>query len=97
VRLRLSRPAVNDLEDIYEYIAADGARAARGVIARIDEVLNLLEEHPYAGRPGRATGTRELVITRTSYIAVYRVGGDVVDVARIRHGRRQWPPADNDP
>jgi toxin ParE1/3/4 len=97
VRLRLSRLAVSDLEAIYEYIALDSLRSAWRTVERIAELLDLLEEHPYAGRPGRVGGTRELVITRTNYLAIYRIDGDVVDIVRILHGRQQWPPpADND-
>jgi plasmid stabilization system protein ParE len=43
------------------------------------------------GRPGRIEGTRELVISRTPYIAAYRIAGDNVRVLRVLHGAQQWP------
>jgi plasmid stabilization system protein ParE len=43
------------------------------------------------GRPGRIEGTRELVISRTPYIAAYRIGGDTVRILRVLHGAQQWP------
>ncbi|WP_374200774.1 type II toxin-antitoxin system RelE/ParE family toxin [Inquilinus sp. Marseille-Q2685] len=46
---------------------------------------------PALGRPGRIAGTRELVIRRTSYILVYRLAGDTVEILRILHSARQWP------
>ena len=94
MKLRLSRPASRDLEIIYEYIARESPRAARNVVERIASVLDMLEEHPRLGRPGRVQGTREAVVTRTGYVAVYRVDGDEIAVARIVHGRQQWPPVD---
>ena len=63
------------------------------MVERIYAVLDLLEEHAYLGRPGRVDGTRELVVTQTSYLAVYRIDGEIIDVARVLHGRQQWPPA----
>ena len=43
------------------------------------------------GRPGRIEGTRELVISRTPYIAAYRIAGDTVRILRLLHGAQQWP------
>jgi len=48
-------------------------------------------EHCALGRPDRVTGTRELVVHRTS-ILFYDVAGDEVRVLRVLHARRQWPP-----
>ena len=35
--------------------------------------------------------TRDLVFSPLPYIAVYRVKGDVVEVARVLHGAQRWP------
>jgi plasmid stabilization system protein ParE len=43
------------------------------------------------GRPGRIEGTRELVISRTPYIAAYRIVGNTVRILRVLHGAQQWP------
>jgi len=51
----------------------------------------LLLEFPHRGRPGKKTGTRELVISALPYLIVYTVRGDVVCVVRILHGSQQWP------
>jgi len=38
-------------------------------------------------------GSRELVISRTPFIAVYRLKGtDRIEVIRLLHGSQQWPP-----
>jgi len=95
VRLRLSVPAARDLQGIYDYVAKDSPRSARSVIERIDAVLDLLDQHPALGRPGRVEGTRELVVTRTNYVAIYQIDGEVIDILRVLHGRQQWPPAED--
>ena len=65
------------------------------MIERIDAVLDLLDQHPALGRPGRVEGTRELVVTRTNYVAIYQIDGEVIDILRVLHGRQQWPPAED--
>jgi len=45
-----------------------------------------------SGRRGRVPRTRELVIQRTPYIAIYALRSDLVFILRIVHGAQQWPP-----
>jgi toxin ParE1/3/4 len=52
------------------------------------EIL-LLQTH--IGRPGRVTGTRELVVTGTPYVVPYRVRGERIELIAVFHGRQKWP------
>ena len=53
----------------------------------------MLLQHPKMGRAGRVKGTRELVISRTPFIAVYRLKGTKrIEIIRLLHGSQQWPP-----
>jgi toxin ParE1/3/4 len=74
-----------------DYIAGDNPSAA----ARIDEDLGRqvrqLRDHPLIGRPGRAAGTRELVISRTPFIVIYRITDRRIEMLRVLHGAQQWP------
>lgn len=83
--------ARDDLIAIRRHIAKDNPTAARRVGSRIQAAARRLIAMPDSGRPGRWSGTRELVIAGTPYIAPYRVRGDVVDILRVLHGARQWP------
>lgn len=75
-----------------DYIAADHPSAAARLDEEIERQIDMLVEHPQMGREGRVKGTRELVIGRTPYIAVYRVKRKNVEVLRILHGAQRWPP-----
>lgn len=82
------------LASLHDYIAADDPGAAARVVTRIiDLTASLLAEHPLAGRPGRVTGTRELVITGTPYLVAYEVAGETVTILAVLHGARRWPGA----
>ena len=79
-----------------EYIANDDPRTALDVLDRIEHQTDMLLDHPELGRPGRKQGTRELVISRTPFVVVYRVRPRAkrVELLTLLHGSQQWPPAD---
>jgi toxin ParE1/3/4 len=87
-------PAVADRDVQVEYIAQDSISAALEVGDRIMEAVARLGDHPEMGREGRVTGTRELVVGRTSLVVIYRVGAERVEVLRVLHGAQMWPPSE---
>ena len=56
--------AIQDRHDIYDYIEADNPSAALELDELFAEKASRLLEHPGLGRPGRVSGTRELVTRR---------------------------------
>ncbi|HXR35253.1 MAG TPA: type II toxin-antitoxin system RelE/ParE family toxin [Candidatus Binataceae bacterium] len=80
-----------DLAELLAYIAADNPNAAYRVQEEIRTQTEKLAQHPEIGRRGRVRGTRELVVTRTPYIAAYCIVGDTVTILRVLHGARRWP------
>ena len=91
MRLDWTRDADSDLESIEEYIGRDKAESAFRTLAEIVRQVEMLEEHPGMGRPGRVEGTRELVITGLPYVVAYLHRGDTVTVLRVVHGAMKWP------
>lgn len=91
MRLEWSVFALEDRDGIFDYIEEDSPRAAVVVDDRIRTQVRQLLQFPETGRLGRVEGTRELVISRTPYIAAYRITGDTVRILRVLHGAQQWP------
>jgi addiction module RelE/StbE family toxin len=58
---------------------------------RIVEEAIQLRKFVESGRVGRIAGSRELVISGTDYIIMYRIRGDTVRILRVLHGRQRWP------
>ncbi len=85
------RRALEDLEAARRYIAAANPHASRRVMATILAAVARLGEAPEIGRPGRVSGTRELVISRTPYIVAYSVIGGELVVLDVLHGAQDWP------
>ena len=73
------------------FIARDKPLAARKQMAAIMAAVAGLELFPDSGRSGRKAGTRELVIGKTPYLAIYRRHKDKVEILRLLHGRQSWP------
>jgi addiction module RelE/StbE family toxin len=92
LRLRWTRLAERDLNDIAAYIGQDSpAAAARVVLELIDQTEALLPRHAALGRPGRVLGTRELVIRGLPYVIPYRVRDNDIEILRVLHASRRWP------
>ena len=92
MRIRWTTPAAQDLTNISDYLAErDGVDLARRVALTIYERVDALTAFPRQGRPGRLHDTRELVISGLPYLAIYRLRGGVIEIARVLHGAQQWP------
>lgn len=79
--------------DAIVYIAQESPRAALDQLDEIERQTDTLAAYPDSGRPGRAPGTRELVINRTRFVLVYRVRPEAgrVEILRLLHGRQKYP------
>jgi toxin ParE1/3/4 len=83
--------AIRHLVAIRKYIEKDSEGNAALIAARIFDAVAILRTQPQMGRPGRLTGTRELVVSGTPYIVPYRVRRERLELLAVFDGRRQWP------
>ena len=75
-----------------DYIAEDKPLAAIGQDEEIERQVAMLIEHPKMGRLGRVPGTRELIISSTPFVVVYRLdGANRIEILRLLHSSQQWP------
>jgi toxin ParE1/3/4 len=85
------KPATLNRFEQLDYIAADNPTAAAALDEEIEHQTDMLAEHPLMGREGRVQGTRELVISSSPFIAVYRVNNKRIEILRILHGALMGP------
>lgn len=84
--------AVHQLDQTFGYIAlSNSEEVAIRVTARIVAAIQQLATFPMSGRAGRVPGTRELVISNTSFVAAYTVDRARIVILAIYHGAQQWP------
>ena len=93
MQIKWLRKALQNLDDEAEYIAQEDAVAARLMVQKIVKAINLLQDNPALGHPGRIHGTRELVLPDTRYVVPYRVRPRLqqIEILRIFHTSRQLP------
>jgi len=87
--------ALDDLDSIIAYIAADNANAARKLVDRIETTADRLGRRA-VGRRGRVTGSYEKSVVGLPYIIAYALqplpeGGERVVILRVIHSARNWP------
>ncbi len=85
--------AEKNLDDQLDYIEQDSIKAADAVAERVQQQVQQLSAFPELGRAGRKRGTRELVISRTSLVLVYRLRPKLarLEIIRVLHAAQQWP------
>lgn len=76
-----------------DFIAKKNIAVAIEYGDRLASQVDQLAAYPDIGRAGRKQGTRELVISRTSFVVVYRTKPKTmrVEILRVLHSSQQWP------
>ena len=94
MRLKWTKRASKNLDDILAAIAADNSPVAQRLAIEWIQLVSQLVEFPLIGRVGALAGTRELVLHENT-IAYYRVNASpkTVEIVRVLHTKRQFPGA----
>lgn len=84
MKLFWTSEAIQDRDEIYNYIEADNLVAALTLDEQFSEKSSSSVIHLNFGRSGRVVGTRELIVHR-NYVMVYDVADDIVRILRVLH------------
>jgi len=86
--------AIQQLDLARDYIAlSNSEEVAARITTLIVTAIQQLSTFPMSGRSGRISGTRELVISNTPFIAAYAIDRDRIVILALYHGAQQWPEA----
>lgn len=87
-RLQYTVKALQDFQEIHDYIAKDNIDAAADFIKRLQHHCGELCEMPGMGRKrdDLAAGVRSSTVG--DYLIFYRVLNGILEIAHILHGRR---------
>ncbi len=81
-----------DLESTRDYISQENPALPKGSSNRSamrPETLSIFQASAVGG--DGVTDTRELIVSSTPFIIVYRVGDDRIEILAVFHGARRWP------
>lgn len=89
--------AIDRAAEIAATIAADRPDAARTWVDGLFASVASLKEHPRRGRKVPEVHRPEVrEIVHEAYRVIYRVDPKRLVILTVRHGRRQWDPAELD-
>ena len=91
-RYYLTRQANNDLEEIYDFIAAENRGAAQRLIAELEQHCKKLAESSELGRARDELSPTLRSFPVGKYIIFYRPEEDNISVIRVLHGARDIEP-----
>ncbi|MFM6756635.1 MAG: type II toxin-antitoxin system RelE/ParE family toxin [Dolichospermum sp.] len=91
MQVKWLRRALRNLEQARNYVFQENPTAAQELIIKIQNAANQLQNYPFMGKNGRVEGTRELIISNSPYILIYRVKEESVEVLRILHTSKCYP------
>lgn len=91
MRVKWTRTALLTLDNAIQYVAEDRPMAAKEVGQKIWDSVKILADHPGAGRSGRISGTRELLISGLPFILPYIEKEGIIYILRVLHTSMKWP------
>jgi toxin ParE1/3/4 len=89
VKIRYTRRALAQIDQVLTYIEARSPQDAVQVRDRIMALVTLLQEHPYAGRATSRPNVRRLPANPYPYLIDYRVTATEIVIMRFRHTARR--------
>lgn len=82
--------AIDDIDNIHDYISKDNFMAADNLLNRIYKVIDLISKNPYIGVVGRVENTREFFIPYSNYFIVYTVDNNILTIVNIIHMAKDY-------
>jgi toxin ParE1/3/4 len=89
--LRWLESALKSRFEQLDYIAQENPTAAARLDERVEFDTSRLLKYSRLGRKGRVAGTRELLISQSPFIVVYRIKKNRIEILRMLHGAQQYP------
>ena len=88
----LSRPGEKDLDEIWEYIAADSVEAADRLIGKLFDAFEDLARNPGLGHTRKDLTRRPVLFWPVGrYLVIYRASRRLLEIVGIAHGSRHIP------
>lgn len=92
-QVKISRDALQDLDDIWEYVAEYSIPEAGAHVRMIRRKLRTIAQVPNLGRARPELGENLRGFPVDRYVVSYRPLDDGIEVVRVLHGSRDIPSA----
>lgn len=89
MRIRYTDTALNEVNEIFSYLAERNYSAAVAVRERIERTTAVLAVAPEMAQETDELGVRRIPVRSYPYVIFYSVEGDEIVVLHVRHGARR--------
>ena len=89
MKLRYTLRGAAELDEVLIYIEERSPQGARHVQERIQAIINLLLQYPYAGQPTSNGRLRRVVASPYPYLIFYHATEDELVIHGVRHSARR--------
>ena len=89
MKVRYTRRALRQMADILDYIEARSPQGAANVNRRLQAVIELVADHPHAGRATDRGDIRRIVVSPYPYVIFYRSYAAEIVIHGVRHAARR--------
>jgi toxin ParE1/3/4 len=86
MKIEWTSSALQNLQEIYSEAAILNTPAAETVLNSILDEVDGLASAPLIGREGRVEDTRELLVSTTPLVVVYRISHNVIQILAVLQG-----------
>lgn len=99
MQINWTRPSLDDLDGIFEFIARDSQFYAKNLVQQIMHAVDRLETHPKSGRKIPEASGEELreIIFQGYRIMYWIIDAERIDIIAALHGSRDMSAARNQP
>jgi addiction module RelE/StbE family toxin len=89
MKIRFTRRAAADLDNVFAYVANENPRAAADLVGQITAAIRRLARFPDLGHATKPAGRQVMTVAKTRYRVFYRIREDEVRILTIRHTSRR--------
>jgi toxin ParE1/3/4 len=92
MKIRFTRNATAEIDEIFSYIARENPRAATTVIREVDRTIARLARYPKLGHLKYTPNVRMLPVARfRRYLVFYTIEATELVILSVRHSARRHP------
>ena len=91
MKIRYTATALLEIDEISQYIAKRSPAAAKAIVERVEQTVNLLADFPEMAQRTNEEGVRRMPVGSYPFLVFYAIENDEIVILHVRHGAHRYP------